>query len=126
MDSIKIKRAGFAIAASLIAISTAGQAEKPPFIVEGVLDVPTARVSYADLNLRSEAGVQVLQARVRRAATTLCIEPQVRELHRMLLGRKCFNTAMTRASEDIQRAAVDFSAARVAGKAPVVVVAAVR
>lgn len=126
MDSMKIKGAGFAIAAGLIVISTAGQAEKPPYIVDGVLDAPTARVSYSDLNLRTEAGVHALEARVRRAATMICMEPQIRELPRVVNRRNCFNTAMTRAEEDIHRAASQFGTVTVAGGAPILVVSAVR
>lgn len=126
MDSTKIKGTGFAIAASLIVISTAGQAEKPPLIVEAVLDIPTAYVSYADLNLRTEAGVKALEARVHRAATTICLEPQIRELPRVINRRNCYNTAMTRAHEDIQRAARQFGTVTVAGGAPTLVVSAAR
>lgn len=124
MNSTKTKGALLAIASSLIVLSTAGYAEKPPVIVQAVLDVPTAHVSYADLNLRTQAGVQVLQARVRRAATTICMEPQIRELPRVAAGRNCYNTAMTRAQDDIQRAASHFGTVTVAGGAPTIVVAA--
>lgn len=124
MDSMKIKCAAFAIAAGLIVVSTAGRAEKPPVIVEGVLDLPTAYVSYADLNLGTEAGMRALHARVRRAAAMICLEPQVRELPRMMAGRKCYNTAMTRAHDEIQRVAGNFGASRLAGGTPIKVSAA--
>jgi UrcA family protein len=124
MDSMKIKCAGFAIAAGLFVISTAGYAEKPPIFIEGVVDVPTAHVSYADLNLGTQAGMQRLETRVRRAASMLCLESQVRELPRVMAGRNCFNTAMTRAESDMQRAASDFGAARIASRAPILTVSA--
>jgi UrcA family protein len=126
MNSTKIKGAWLAITASLIVISTTAYAEKPPVIVEGVLDVPTAHVSYSDLNLQTPAGVHALQARVRRAASTICLEPQVRELPRVAAGRNCFNTAMTNAQEDIQRAASHFGTVTVASQASTIVVSAAR
>ena len=124
MNSTKTKGALIAIASTLIAISTAAYAEKPPVIVDGVLDMPTVHVSYADLNLRSQAGLQVLQARVRRAASTICLEPQVRELPRVIAARNCYNSAMARAQDDIERVAGKFGTVTVAGGAPTIVVAA--
>jgi UrcA family protein len=59
-----------------------------------IADAPrTERVSFADLDLTSAAGVVALQDRVRTAATRLCIENGVQPLSVKLAGKACFNAA---------------------------------
>lgn len=66
---------------------------QPPVTVYGPT-APSARVSYADLNMQSERGVSKLQARVRHAASGICLI-ESREMLEVSLKRKgCYDTAV--------------------------------
>lgn len=69
----------------------------------------TAAVSHADLNLGSAAGIARLEARIRRAAESLCDEPGVRPLHSAVKGRACIADAIAAAQPQL-RAAVERAA----------------
>lgn len=58
-------------------------------------DAPTARVSYADLNLQSESGRARLQQRIRGAAADLCLEDNIGTLDARLARRACFTAAVS-------------------------------
>ena len=58
-------------------------------------DAPSARVSYADLNLQSESGRARLQQRIRGAAADLCLEDNVGSLESRLARRSCFFAAIS-------------------------------
>lgn len=55
---------------------------------------PSARVSYADLDLGSQAGRAQLQQRIRGAAGSLCFEDNVNPLDVRLLRHACFTAAV--------------------------------
>lgn len=78
---------------------------QPPIIVEGL---PTAIVSYADLDLSNPAGQQALNGRVRRAAEQLCVDNRVRDLARTQTGRACLSFALNHAQGQVQQAIADF------------------
>lgn len=61
-------------------------------------------VSYADLNLASDNGVQRLTHRVRSAAKQVCDADRqgVRPLSTTMISQQCYRESMTRASGDIQ------------------------
>ena len=85
-------------------VMTAGQAraQNSPVIVEG--GVPTAIVSYADLDLTSTAGRLTLDRRVTRAATGLCFEDRRAPVEELIAQHHCYSAAMSRAQIDIQQA----------------------
>jgi UrcA family protein len=54
------------------------------------LTAPTVTVGYADLNLRSPAGVAVLDRRIAAAAHSVCPETHATgELARVMIARRC-------------------------------------
>ena len=59
--------------------------------------VATARVSYADLNLQSEAGVRALYRRLERAAERVCDGADRRSIG----WRECYETALAGAVKNI-------------------------
>jgi len=93
---IVIALAGIALAAGQ------ARAQNSPVIVEG--GVPTAVVSYADLDLTSTAGRLTLDRRVNRAATGLCFENRRAPVEELLAQHHCYSAAMSRARIDIQQA----------------------
>lgn len=84
-----------------LAIESPGISE--PIIVQDAV-TPTARVSYADLNLQSDAGREVLQARVRRAADSLCLEGGNVDLVRWTVEHDCYRNAIASAQPQIDAA----------------------
>ena len=85
---------------------------QPPVTVYGS-NAPTARVSYADLNLASERGVAKLQNRVRAAASDMCLEPVREDLSMSIARTVCYRTAVNDGFSQIDRLVTD----RIAGKA---------
>lgn len=61
-------------------------------------------VSYADLNLANDNGVQRLTHRVRNAAKQVCgaAGQDIRPLPTVMISQRCYRDSMTRASDDIQ------------------------
>ena len=55
---------------------------------------PTARVSFADLNLLSDSGQARLAQRVRTAAGALCLENNVDSIETRMLRKQCYNSAV--------------------------------
>jgi UrcA family protein len=77
--------------AALALVSTA--AHSTPIVVTSQ-PVPTAHVSFADLNLDSEQGRAALEQRVRAAAESLCNTDGDRTLDAILGGRSCYDAAV--------------------------------
>lgn len=85
-----------------------------PILVEG--NVPTAIVSYADLNIANPAGLRALNGRVQRAASDLCLSSRQRvSLDRWAVERGCYDFAIADAQRQIDRAVAD-EATRVASR----------
>jgi UrcA family protein len=109
MITINLKFAGLAFAAALatsaatLVATGAPAAAATPIVVEAT-QVPTARVAHEDLNLRTAAGVRRLQARVRRAAEQLCIEPNSKSLQVVADGKACVRVAIEQASPQVDQA----------------------
>ncbi|WP_324805607.1 UrcA family protein [Sphingomonas sp. LY29] len=61
-----------AIAASLILSSAAAVAQRPVVVQAKPSEVPTAKVSYTDLNLASTEGAATLEKRVGKAIRKVC------------------------------------------------------
>jgi UrcA family protein len=61
-----------------------------------------ARVSYADINTASDAGILVLRHRIQAASRTLCgPQPDLRDLDRGMLYRTCVQQSMQRALDEL-------------------------
>ena len=88
--------------AGLALVAAPAFAQNEPVVIEGGL--PTARVSYADLNIRSPAGRRALEGRVTRAASSLCVENFRQTLTQYGAERRCFSLAMAKAHGDIDLA----------------------
>ena len=77
---------------------------------------PTARVSYADINLASDRGVEKLQNRVRAAASGLCLEPGWEDLAVSTARTMCYRTAVHDGLSQIDQLVAE----KMAGKASLV------
>jgi UrcA family protein len=89
-------------AAAVLVAAAPAFAQTAPVVVEAT--APTATVSYADLNIASDAGRLVLERRVRQAATDLCLANRREPLDQVMAERQCFLFAMTHARSDIDLA----------------------
>ena len=97
---------------TLIALGLGGVASaQPPVTVYGS-NAPTVSVSYADLNIASERGVQTLQGRVRAAASDLCLEPVWADLSVSTARTTCYRAAVHDGFAQINRLASE----KMAGK----------
>ena len=92
----------------LLALAAQSPGIGQPIIVEHVT-LPTARVSYADLNLHSDAGRQALEFRVRRAADSLCFEGSKTDLARSTVEHDCYRKAIASAQPQIDVAVRSFA-----------------
>ena len=90
-----------AAAAALTALLIPAAHAMDETIVEANVVRTTANISYADLNLAKAADVAELQARVRRAATNICIDRGTRDLARTMNGLECRSTAIENAKPQI-------------------------
>jgi len=92
-----------AVMAGTAAVLASTSVNAQPVIVTA--DAPlTEHISYADLDLSSDAGVRALEARVRNAAHALCDEPGTQPLKIHLATRACFNAAYADGLDQLQRA----------------------
>jgi|tagenome__1003787_1003787.scaffolds.fasta_scaffold19637005_1 UrcA family protein len=107
-------------AAGIFLAAAEGRAQVAPVVIEGSL--PTARVSYADLDLTSPAGRLTLDRRVSRAASVLCLDNQRAPLDEFMAQRHCYSTAMSKARIDIEQA-VNRAGTRFASQATILVAA---
>jgi UrcA family protein len=63
----------------------------------------TKVVSYADLNLNSEAGARTLHGRLRMAATHVCSPFRGNSLRENMKWRECFDSALARSIADVDQ-----------------------
>ena len=89
------------IAASIVALGGAGiggaaQAAEP----EQTL---ARKVTYADLNLDTQEGAQLLYARLRYAAMDVCSPLQDRELNRHRVWEQCVDSALSSAVRQVNK-----------------------
>jgi UrcA family protein len=107
MTRIEFKFAALAAAMALAATGGVIAAATPAFgagLVVNGSNVPTARVGYADLDLRSRAGVLRLERRVDAAADRLCVGVGIETLAARLDGFKCREKAIAAAAPQVRRA----------------------
>lgn len=57
-------------------------------------DARSVRVRYADVNMTTSEGVQVLYARLRTAAHHVCVDAGTQELQRLMRANACFDKAL--------------------------------
>ena len=88
-----------AIAVAGLALAAPALAQNEPVVIEGGL--PVATISYADLNIGSPAGRRVLEGRITRAASDLCLETYRQPLSEFAAEHRCFSLAMAKAGIDI-------------------------
>lgn len=107
MFATKLKLAGLAIAAALTVTTGAIGAVTSPAEAAGMAAPATvvATVRYDDLNLRTAAGAERLNGRIRAAAERLCIEPGVKGLGAALAGIECRDALIAGASAQVRAAA---------------------
>ena len=65
--------------------------------------IPSVTVSYADLDLASQAGAQVLYQRIKQAAQTVCAALASKQLERQALWHDCYEQAVANAVATIDR-----------------------
>jgi UrcA family protein len=94
--------------AGLVAASSA--AARSPVRVD--TNRGSARVSYADLNLGSAAGVERLKLRSRLAASILCGRSDARDPAQRISAQACLERAMANADSQIGQAADSFARRR--------------
>jgi UrcA family protein len=91
-----------------------------PVVVEG--GVPTARVSYGDLDLGSDSGLATLNGRIHRAASRICFEDGRTDLATRLNWGRCYKGALAQAKVQVDRVVAD-RAVRIASSATIKVAA---
>lgn len=104
MYGLNLKFAGLAIAAALTVTGGGVAAVTTPAHAAGIAApaVVAATVRYDDLNLRSAAGIDRLNARIRAAADRLCIAPGVKGLDASLAGLECRDTLIEAAGSRVK------------------------
>jgi len=89
-------RIAFASLAVFAALSTAARAE----------EAPQVHVSYADLNLNSEAGATVLFRRIHAAADQVCEVPNMPDLGSLSRAKACTDHAIAVAVDAVKAPAL--------------------
>lgn len=98
-------RAAMAVGLSLLALP-APVAARDTTVVEG--RVASVRVSYADLDLATPAGLDALDGRMRRAAKKLCRDTGMSDI--LPVQRACTHNALYDARPQVERARQAFAA----------------
>ena len=90
------------IITSIVAALGTAAAAQPPVVVEAPR-FPTERVSFGDLNLGTDQGVDRLKFRVRGAADRVCNSNSIEVLDTRLKAMRCYRSAVDIAYSDIAR-----------------------
>ena len=91
---------------ALVAVATLGIA----FFAAGAraddaqVGVPTRKVSYADLNLDTEAGAKVLYQRIRDAAERVCGDVDSRQMDVAFAAKTCMDRAIVASVRQVNAA----------------------
>jgi len=67
---------------------------------EQAVELPTVTVRYADLNLNTPAGVEVLYARLRAASRSVCRVGDAQGLNDKLAEQRCYRDVLAAAVEN--------------------------
>ncbi len=122
MTLVKISAAALAAAMMTAAIVPAAHAMEET-LVEARAARPVAQVKYGDLNLANAGDVQELHTRVRRAATSICMERGNQDLRRQMIGVSCRDTAISSAAPQITAAISNAGTQMAANSAPAIMIA---
>lgn len=85
---------------ALAAICLAGAFAAPA----SAADIVTVQVGYADLDLTTDAGKDVLETRVSTAIKTACVKPESRSLKAAQAWENCKDSASNSASDQVEKA----------------------
>lgn len=70
-------------------------------------EVPSVTVPYADLNLNTQAGLEVLYARLRAAAREVCNVREGRPLIEAIESRRCYHQVFDTAVDNVKSVRLD-------------------
>jgi UrcA family protein len=103
MNILNTARSVRAFAAAAAALLTTGTlaAVGTPALADSTHETRSIAVSFADLDLGSEAGNQELYRRVKQAARSACGQPDGRDLRAQFDWRDCQTQAIDRVVNDI-------------------------
>ncbi len=87
------------VVTALAAVTLAGAFVAPATAAETV----TVKVDYSDLNLKSVAGKEALEARLAAAVKTACSKPDTRSLKSMQAWQNCKDSASSSAAEQFEK-----------------------
>jgi UrcA family protein len=107
MNITDLKFAALATAMALAVTGATVAAITPAFGADLVVSgntAPTARVSYADLDLRRAAGVAKLDQRVAAAADRLCVGIGIETLAARVDGLQCRDATIAAAAPQVRHA----------------------
>ncbi|MCU0759853.1 MAG: UrcA family protein [Steroidobacteraceae bacterium] len=85
-------------------VASVASATGRPAAAAASVEVSRVVVSYGDLNLDSERGVQQLQRRLVGAAREVCGRPEPRDLRLAARARECADAAIARAVAEVGNA----------------------
>ena len=115
MSISELKFAALAAAMALAVTGATIAAATPAFGRDLVVDGRSAvRVTYADLDLRSPAGIARLEGRIRAAADRLCVGIGIETLAARLDGLTCRDSTIAAAAPQVRHAIEKYAAARAA------------
>jgi UrcA family protein len=92
----------FTKAAGVFAILTAAGAAAAQPAPDA--EVPTAVVSFADLDIGAPAGLRALEGRLHAAASRLCVQQGPKALQAQFAERRCFHAAMNSGQAGLDQA----------------------
>ena len=84
---------------ALAAVCLAGAFAAPAAAAETV----TVKVGYSDLNLKTAAGKETLEARIASAIKTACGRPETRNLKSVQAWQDCKDSASSSAAEQFEK-----------------------
>lgn len=87
--------------ALVLIAAAAGSLSTASTVAFATTEVRTARVSYADLDLSRDAGVERLYARLKAAAESTCGQADNRDLGALADQQRCVSNALRRAVQQV-------------------------
>jgi len=88
----------------LLAAGAAGLVGSTAALADAAADVVTQRVAFSDLNLATDAGVEQLYSRLRKAADEVCGQPSIRDLKAYAAAHACAERSLSAAVEQVHSA----------------------
>jgi UrcA family protein len=103
MNSVTSRRIACGISASAVAVMVAVAIPGNTTYAETEDDPPTVTVSYSDLNLASNAGIESLYRRLSTAASTVCGDFDRRSTGQRAKWQQCHDQALSAAVFDVNK-----------------------